>query len=450
MILTRPFRKPIWLISSFIKKYQKIFFLAALIGACLFIFIKNFLPLILPKIKPTKRIGFVGQYTLNNLPSGLNNAISRGLTKINSEGLIEPDLAISWEINQEGTKYKFILDSAAFWSDGTQIKAQDLDLKIPETKINIIDDFTLEFELKEPYAPFLSLLSRPLFKNQKIGASVFTLKSIKYSGPYLKTLEIAGPTQNFIYRFYPSNESAWLGFRLGEIDQLNNLLINPVHQNSAWKDKIKVNEELNRSQYLAIIFNLADPYLSNKSFRQSLAYAIEKKAPNPEARALTPIRPDSWAFNPKVKPYEYNPVQAKELFEKFSTEATISGELEINLATSQTFLPLAESIALSWENTLGIKTKVKVVNNIEPNFQALLITQLIPLDPDQYALWHSTQSTNITHYSDLKIDKLLEDGRRISDLKKRKEIYLDFQRFLVEDLPAIFLQYPTSYTISRR
>ena len=48
------------------------------------------------------------------------------------------------------------------------------------------------------------------------------------------------------------------------------------------------------------------------------------------------------------------------------------------------------------------------------------------------------------------LDKLLEDGRIISDLKKRKEIYQDFQKFLVEDTPAIFLSHPTTYTITRK
>jgi len=110
--------------------------------------------------------------------------------------------------------------------------------------------------------------------------------------------------------------------------------------------------------------------------------------------------------------------QAKELLAKFSQEATISGQLELRLDTSQSFLNLAESIAASWEEVLNIKTRVKVVNAIDPEFQVLLVAQEIPLDPDQHALWHSTQDTNIAHYSDLKIDKLLEDGRKISDFKK--------------------------------
>jgi len=78
------------------------------------------------------------------------------------------------------------------------------------------------------------------------------------------------------------------------------------------------------------------------------------------------------------------------------------------------------------------------------------VAQEIPPDPDQHALWHSTQPTNLTHYSDLKVDKLLEDGRQISDQARRREIYQDFQRFLVEDSPAIFLSHPVTYTITRK
>ena len=48
-----------------------------------------------------------------------------------------------------------------------------------------------------------------------------------------------------------------------------------------------------------------------------------------------------------------------------------------------------------------------------------------------------------------KIDKLLESGRKESDQEKREKIYFDFQRYLVEDAPAVFLFHPTTYTISR-
>ncbi len=73
----------------------------------------------------------------------------------------------------------------------------------------------------------------------------------------------------------------------------------------------------------------------------------------------------------------------------------------------------------------------------------------IPKDPDQYSLWHSTQmQTNITKYKNVKIDKLLEDARTTSDENKRKELYFDFQKFLMEDAPATFIYHPYRYQVN--
>ncbi len=98
---------------------------------------------------------------------------------------------------------------------------------------------------------------------------------------------------------------------------------------------------------------------------------------------------------------------------------------------------------------LGINTKIKVINNPYADFQALLATQEIPSDPDQYLFWHSTQTGNISRYKSPKIDKLLEDGRKTLDKTERKDIYFDFQKSIVEETPAIFLFHPTVYTISK-
>jgi len=50
---------------------------------------------------------------------------------------------------------------------------------------------------------------------------------------------------------------------------------------------------------------------------------------------------------------------------------------------------------------------------------------------------------------DKKIDKLLEDGRTTIDQKERRLIYFDFQKSLLEELPAIFLYFPNRYQVSR-
>ena len=110
----------------------------------------------------------------------------------------------------------------------------------------------------------------------------------------------------------------------------------------------------------------------------------------------------------------------------------------------------AQAIADSW-TALGIHTQVRVENSVPSSFQVLLAAQELPPDPDQYPFWHSTQTqTNVTGYdTNVKIDKLLEDGRQELDQEQRKKIYADFQRRLVEDVPAVFLYYPQTYTVRR-
>lgn len=446
MILTRPLRKPLWIISFFLKKHRRLITLVTLVVIAILLASRN-LVAYLPKIIPQQKIGFVGQYTLNNLPAQISQSISRSLISLTVNGEIQGDLAEKWETLEAETVYRLSLKPNLFWSDGAVVNSQDIKFDIPNVTISYPSNQTIEFGLKESFSPFLSVLFRPVIKKNQATVGNYTIKKITFQGQYLKTIELSGTQQNLVYKFYPSNESAWLGFKLGEIDQLENLITNPI--NSDWETKVILEKKVNHQQYLAIIFNLNDSQLSNKSLRQALAYAIKAKSDLPENRALGPISPLSWAYNPNLKRYDYNPAQAQELFKKAETEASLSAQLEITLGTSQTFVDLADSIAKDWEETLNLKVNVKIINSIESNFQAILVAQEIPLDPDQHSLWHSTQITNLTHYSDLKIDKLLEDGRKISDQKKRQEIYQDFQRFLVEDSPAIFLQYPTIYTIKR-
>jgi len=124
--------------------------------------------------------------------------------------------------------------------------------------------------------------------------------------------------------------------------------------------------------------------------------------------------------------------------------------LSIGLVTTPALISIAEEISRQWKE-IGINTFVQITAGIPQEFQAYLAIFDIPTDPDQYSIWHSTQTTtNISRYENPRIDKLLEDGRVELDLEERRKIYLDFQRFLIEDSPAVFLYHPASYTILRK
>ena len=175
----------------------------------------------------------------------------------------------------------------------------------------------------------------------------------------------------------------------------------------------------------------------DKPSRQALTYALDKKRWNP--RVYSPISRLSWAYNPDVKQYDYDP-----------QKITVAKKMaEVSISTLSAYKDVAEMIKSDWEK-LGLKITIEVVDSIPEQFETLVLVQAIPIDPDQYHLWHSTQQSNITRLDDKRIDKILEDGRRISDQTKRLALYKDFQKYLLEDLPAIFLYYQTTNTMTRK
>ncbi|MBI4779222.1 hypothetical protein HY797_02090 [Candidatus Falkowbacteria bacterium] len=261
---------------------------------------------------------------------------------------------------------------------------------------------------------------------------------------------------------------------------------------------------LNLPKISAMFFNLkSNPAIADKKVRQALAYAIDKNKIVSEVMAGNariidgPILSNNFAYNSEIKKYNYNiasssrllaeagwkiieltaadiaqaqaDLTAKEEAIKKQAEAKIkmgagkwlmknNDYLIVPLTTvdNQEYGKTAELIAKFW-NDINVKTEVHLVpaNQIQVdiiksrNFNALIYGEITGADPDPYAFWHSSQigqfGLNIADYANKEVDKLLEDGRLISDIKARQEKYKKFQEIIAEDEPAIFL-YSPNYT----
>lgn len=116
-----------------------------------------------------------------------------GLTRTNLKTLLpEPDLAESWEKNEDGTIWRFYLRNVK-WSDGTPLTSDDVVFtynniyyndSIPSSskdvltvegkpfKVKKIDDRTVEFTLPKPFAVFLNALSQPILPKHKLERAV--------------------------------------------------------------------------------------------------------------------------------------------------------------------------------------------------------------------------------------------------------------------------------------
>jgi peptide/nickel transport system substrate-binding protein len=390
-------------------------------------------------------IGIEGLYTRDTLPLQITSLLSYGLTDIleNNKATISP-IINNLEIKDDNLSYIFTLKDNLSWHNGKRLRTSDLIINIPHTQTSIISSNTLKISVSSPFSPLLASLYKPLFlKNSLIGLGKYKVENISYQDGYIKSLQLISSEdrlQKNNYSFYQNSDDLYNAFKLGIVDEISTT--NLDEQLQGWPN-IKIQPSISTKQYLAIFINTEK--ISNKQIRQAIAYATPKSDDN-NRRCLGPIPPNSWAYNSEIKQYNYNPTRAKELF-----DINQLNKLDL-VITDRKLLPIAESIKRSWEENLNIKVNLSIATaqiNLS-DYETMLSYSPISFDPDQYSSWHSTQTnTNITHFNNSRIDKLLEEGRLIQDPIERKKIYYDFQKFLLEESPAIFLEFPTTYQISR-
>lgn len=408
---------------------------------------------IIPRPVKTNRIGLIGQYNKNQLPLSIRSKASQGLTAIMSDGTVAPLLAQKWDIGNNGQEYTFYLHENIYWQDGTEVSTKDIDYNFSDVNIEKKDDKTIIFKLTsgKSFAPFPVLLSSPVFKKNFIGTGDYEIKQIKENNGLVKSVNLEKNDEKIIYKIYPTLSLAKMAFLMGEIDEIDNVSTNPFEYEKEWErttDIIKTQED---NIHVGLFFNLEhDLFKDNKALRQALAYATRK--PRDDSRATGPIARTNWAYNSSVKIYDFEPKRANELAEKSLGNLEKVRSMQLKISTTNSLLGLADEIKKDWEEVFGCQVEIEVINAIQPDYQILLTAQEIPTDPDQYALWHSTQSwpANIVNLKNVRVDKLLEDGRTETDTKLRKDIYFEFQKYFVEEVPVLFLYYPDYYAVVRK
>jgi len=434
-----------WIAKELFAKYKKSLSAGVILGAVFMFLLWKLFPVIKYNLlSPVERIAVVGEYTPSTLPIYIQKQISFGLVKLTQQGLAIGDLAYNWEATDSGKSYVFRLRNDVNWPDGEKVTAKDVNYNIRDVQFEALDDFTLKVTLKSAYSPLPTLLTKPIIRRGLQGFGEYKVDNLVLKGDFIQYLRLVTDSSALKpiieYRFYRTETQAITAYKLGDVDILYDL-DNPSEL-ATWTGTV-VDKKPLYDEIVAIFFNLKDQLLSEKSIRQALGYAIPETT---NERSYSPLNKFSWAYTDKIRRYTPNLAQAKKILTFANID--LNGK-EVVIITFPDYLGVAQSIANSW-GELGLVAKVKVENSLPPDFQILLSAQLIPPDPDQYPFWHSTQqNTNITGLANVKIDKILEDARIEQDLEKRKKLYIEFQRFLVEDAPAIFYFYPNHYTVRR-
>jgi peptide/nickel transport system substrate-binding protein len=443
-----------WLIKAYLKKWGKFIAFSFIVGLAFFFFLLKFSSSLL-RIIPLERkeiIGMVGDYTINNIPQEIVTKVSRGLTTIEENGTIKPDLASSWQVLNDGKTYVFYLKKNIYFNDGTPLKAKNILYDFTDVQVSHPDDYTIIFTLKDRYAPFLVTVTRPIFYKGYIGTGNYKINNIELNGGYIKSMQLLSINDRFksqTYVFYTTNEALKTAFALGEVTQAVGLTDASIAGKSFDTfPNVRKDQHTNYQQLVTLFYNTTDQVLSDKKLRDGLAYAIPDTMPYGE-RIYFPYTQKSKYYNTELTPHTQDYDHAKLLIKSTEQNATNSALPTLHLKTLTKYRPAADILIKSWKQ-MGVTVTVENVETRPTDFQMYLGDFRLPKDPDQYPLWHSGQRNNITQFKSLRIDKLLEDGRKITDENERIKIYYDFQKYLIDESPAVFLYFPYEYVYTRR
>jgi peptide/nickel transport system substrate-binding protein len=264
-------------------------------------------------------------------------------------------------------------------------------------------------------------------------------------------------------RIIPDNSTRESELRKGSVDLAINADFDPVTVEGLQKTPGIKTEITDGTNITHLGVNLQDPILKDRRVRQALAYGIDREAiirdvlrgQASSARSILPV--SQWAFEPNVATYNYDPERAKKLL----AEAGKSS-LKLSLKTSPVSLSRKIGEAIQEQmRRIGVDIELQSLERqkltqdmTEGNFQLYLNTLVGGnQSPDIFRFVYGSgaippNGQNRSRYVNPEIDKLLSEAQTASR-DRQKEIFSQVQKTLAEDLPQIYLWYPSTIIIYR-
>ncbi len=323
-----------------------------------------------------------------------------------------------------------------------------------------------------------------------VGAGAFRIGEVRTAGgteaptyfdlvPFTKYALGAPHLAHLVLRFY-GNETALLSaYRNGEVESVNTIAPEEAKKLAARSVRI---ERSPLPRVFGIFFNQnQSSVLANKEVRTALARVLDKGSIVDGVLAGYgtvidgPIPPGLVGNNIDTTTDEWNATtttarkqSARKILEKAGWQwNTAKGVMEKKMGKKDT-VPLtfslttastpelaraAEMIKSAWES-VGAKVELKIFETGDLNqnvirtrkYDALFFGEIVGRNPDLFAFWHSSQRNdpglNIALYTNIKVDKLLEQARTTSDRETRNETYKKFEAEINKDIPTVFVYAP--------
>ncbi|CAN0656597.1 peptide/nickel transport system substrate-binding protein (plasmid) [Nitratireductor aquimarinus] len=427
-----------------------------------------------------------------------------GLTRY-KDGTLEPEpaLAESWEISDDGITYTFNLREGVTFHDGTPLNAEavkfNFDRMLNEDHpyhdtgpfplafyfssvdaVKAVDDLTVEFTLKEPFAPFLSNLSYPTglivspeavkehgkdYGRNPVGTGAFRFEEWQANSRVVITRnedywDGAPPLEAVIYRPITDTNTRIAEMLSGGLDVMVEVPPDSLQQ---FRDdaNFSVYEQAGPHVWF-LILNMKEGPFTEKAVRQAANYAINKKAlvenilQGTADVAAGPTPPAfAWAYNEELQPYPYDPDKARQLLE----EAGYAGEeltFYVTEGGSGMLDPIAMGTAIQADlQAVGMKVNIETyewntfLGKVNPGLEGkadMAEMAWMTNSPDTLPFlalrseaWPEKGGFNSGYYANEKVDELLNKARTSTDQDERAALYKEMQEIVQDDAPWVFV-----------
>jgi ABC-type transport system substrate-binding protein len=429
------------------------------------------------------------------------------LTQLAPDGSIQPHLAESWTVSDDGRQYTFKLRQGITFHDGTPFNAEAIKwnfdrLKDPEVRVpvrapypieqtEVVDDTTVRVTLKQPSVPFISALSwvtagivspaavdkhNNTYKNYShlVGTGPYTFAERK-KGEKISVSKFDGywgrkPYYDEVdFRIVPEAATRESLLLAGQVDLI---ILPPVADLPALQRNKAVKVLLapsDRTIFIAI--NTQKPILNDQRVRQALNYAVDKEAIinsilfGAGDPMDAPMAPSLFGYC-QVGAYEFNPDKAKQLL----SEAGVQTGTQISLIhpTGRYVQDKEATQAVAgYLREVGMEPQVQTMD--WPSYISTITTPLDKgnttqlhylgwapafLDASQQMLqflstYAPPNGLATNFYQNPQVDAWIKAAEIENDGAKRRELYCNIAKQVWTDAPWIFLwvqRFPIVYS----
>ncbi|KKM08836.1 ABC transporter substrate-binding protein [Clostridiales bacterium PH28_bin88] len=414
---------------------------------------------------------------------------------------IEPGLATEWSSSEDGKVWTFKLRQGVKFHDGTPFNAQAVKFSVerqlppnlnddmpyatftfgPVDKVEAADEYTVKFYLKEPYAPFLANLAMSLsapivspaavqkfgadFNQNPVGTGPF--KFVKWEKDQQIVLEAnkdywgeKPKVDKVVFKVTKENSVRASELISGAVDIIDGVDPNDVKKLEDSGLKVLKAPGMNIN-YMGF-FTHKKPF-NDPKLRQAVSMAVNRKdlvdfLYQGMAKLANGPLPDFMpGYAADLKPYEYNPEDAKKLM----AEAGYPNGMKVKMITYVNPRPYnavgGEKLAAAIQADL---LKIGIQTEIVP-YQWVEYKQAVKQgegdlffygwigdngDPDNflYALLSSFEiesTLNSAKYSNKQVDDLLVQAQRTSKPEERNKLYHQAQEIILQDAPWVFISH---------